>query len=220
MEYQICVDNQIIDVVITYKRIKAIYMKVEDGKIKVSAPIGTSLSFIEQTLFKHKDRLFHNVLHYESHYDYQDNGYVSIFDKVYTIKVIDMKQRKCSIHEQYLYVYHADIQKTIEIFLKDVLNKYIEKRINDYLKSDFKLKHPDVEIKKYKRRWGCCFVLDNKVSFNLSLVHLNQELIDYVIVHELTHFLVPNHSQKFYNEMSKRMKDYKHRQKRLKEMHI
>jgi predicted metal-dependent hydrolase len=41
-----------------------------------------------------------------------------------------------------------------------------------------------------------------------------------VIVHELTHFLVPNHSSDFYKEMEKRLKDYKIRQKRLKEKHV
>ena len=117
MEYQICFDDQVINVMITYKKIKAIYMKVEDGMIKVSAPKGASLSFIEQTLFKHKNRLFHNVLSYKNYYDYKDNGYVYIFNKLYYIKLVDMKQKKCSIHNQYLYVYHSDIQKTVEIFL-------------------------------------------------------------------------------------------------------
>ena len=54
----------------------------------------------------------------------------------------------------------------------------------------------------------------------LSLVHLEKDLIDYVIVHELTHFLQANHSALFYQEIEKRMPDYKQRIKRLKEKHI
>ncbi|WRK55759.1 M48 family metallopeptidase [Coprobacillaceae bacterium CR2/5/TPMF4] len=37
----------------------------------------------------------------------------------------------------------------------------------------------------------------------MALVHLNYELIDYVIVHELCHFLQPNHSKQFYQEIKK-----------------
>ena len=58
------------------------------------------------------------------------------------------------------------------------------------------------------------------LTFNLSLIHLDKELIDYVIVHELTHFLQANHSTLFYQEIAKRMPDYKERLKRLKEKHV
>ena len=220
MEYQIKDQNNIIDIVVKYKKIKSIYMRVEDGKVKVSAPIGTSLTFIENAILKHKDRLFRQIKQYQSYYDYKDNGYVLIFNKLYKIKLMNMKRRTCSVHEDVLYVYHSDIQKTVEMFLKEVLYEYISIKINNYLKRAFKLKYPQIEIKKYKSRWGCCYTKENRVSFNLSLVHLDKDLIDYVIIHELTHFLVPNHSKDFYCEIGKRLKDYKIRQKRLKEMHV
>ena len=75
-------------------------------------------------------------------------------------------------------------------------------------------------IKFYKGRWGCCFYKENKVCFNISLIHLEKDLIDYVIVHELCHFLQANHSKEFYKEIEKRIPDYKQRIKRLKEKHV
>ena len=84
----------------------------------------------------------------------------------------------------------------------------------------FILPMPAVEIKKYKSRWGACYPKINKVSFNLALVHLNYELIDYVIVHELCHFLQPNHSKQFYQEIKKRLPNYKQCEKKLKEIGI
>lgn len=220
MKYQIDYENHVIDVEVTYKKIKAIYMKVEDGMIKVSAPIGTSWTYIEKVIDKHRSRLFKEVLSYQEYYDYRDNGYVLIFNQLYTIKLMHTQKRHCAIHHDCLYVYHKDIQKTVEMFLKDLLYDYIQKRIDDYLLGDFYIPMPYIEIKKYKRRWGCCYVKEEKVSFNFSLVHLDKELIDYVIVHELTHFLVHDHSQMFYSEVQKRLKDYKVRQKRLKEVHV
>ena len=90
----------------------------------------------------------------------------------------------------------------------------------EYLKSNFSLNMPVIQIKKLKARWGACFSNQNKVCFNLVLVHLEKELIDYVIVHELCHFIQPNHSKLFYQEVHKRLPDYKEREKKLKEIGI
>ncbi len=77
-----------------------------------------------------------------------------------------------------------------------------------------------MKLRNTKEDGGSCYYKEGKVSFNLSLIHLDKELIDYVIVHELTHFLQANHSTLFYQEIAKRMPDYKERLKRLKEKHV
>lgn len=50
---------------------------------------------------------------------------------------------------------------------------------------------------------GCLFLSKNRVCFNLVLAHIDYALIDYVIVHELCHFLEANHSKAFYHEIEK-----------------
>ena len=127
---------------------------------------------------------------------------------------------KAAIHEDKIYVYHHKIQEIIENELKNILYDYLVKQICYYLNTWFDLTMPEIEIKKYKSRWGACFSKQNKVSFNLALVHLDKSLIDYVIIHELCHFIQPNHSKLFYQEIEKRLSDYKIREKRLKEIGI
>ena len=153
-------------------------------------------------------------------YQYINNGYVYIFNQRYQIVVRDLNQRKVAFHENKLFVYHHQVQETIERELKQILNKYLEFKIKEYLKSNFSLNMPVIQIKKLKARWGACFSNQNKVCFNLVLVHLEKELIDYVIVHELCHFIQPNHSKLFYQEVQKRLPDYKEREKKLKEIGI
>ena len=60
------------------------------------------------------------------------------------------------------------------------------------------------------------FIKKNRVCFNLVLAHIDYALIDYVIVHELCHFLEANHSKAFYHEIEKRMPDYKEKRKIIK----
>lgn len=219
-KHHILLQNQWIEYQLTYKNIKSIYLKVENGQLVIKAPFYTPLSFIEKNIIKYQSRLLKQIEHYQPYAVYKEDGYVYIFNKRYQIVYRDLKERKCQIHENNLYVYHYQISQTIEKFLKKKLLDYIEEKVIEYLAHDFDLDMPQIVIKKYKGRWGSCFYKDNKISFNLSLVHLEKDLIDYVVVHELTHFLQANHSSKFYCEMAKRMPDYKERQSRLKEKHI
>ena len=57
---------------------------------------------------------------------------------------------------------------------------------------------PEIEIKKLKTRWGSCSPYQNKVTFNLSLIKTPIECVEYVVIHELSHFKEQNHSKKFY----------------------
>lgn len=218
--YQIALDDTIIEYDIIFKQMKSIYLRVKQGRLEVSAPYYTPLSLIEDNIIKYQKKILSQIKDYQPYYLYRDNGYVYIFNQKYTIRLRELGEKKCVIHDHYIYVYHHQIANCVEIFLKRMLMDYIEERIIHYLTFDFDLDMPKIEIKKYKGRWGSCFYKDNKVSFNLSLVHLDKELIDYVIVHELSHFLQANHSALFYREIEKRLPHYKQLQKRLKEQHV
>ena len=55
-----------------------------------------------------------------------------------------------------------------------------------------------VMISTIKYRWGSC-TPNNNLNFNWKLVKAPMYVIDYVIVHELAHFLEPNHTRRFWN---------------------
>jgi len=65
-----------------------------------------------------------------------------------------------------------------------------------------------ISIKDQKTRWGSCSSKGN-VNFNYKLYYMPQALMDYVIVHELSHRKYMNHSDLFWNEVQKYcIKDY------------
>lgn len=218
-KHQIILKQQVYEYDLYLKKIKSIYIRVIDGHIVVSAPILTPINIIEKLIIQYQDKLIYKINQFEPYVTYHDHGKIQIFNQWYTIKLMDIGNYKCVIHGDELYVYHHSIVKAVDAFLKDLLLSYIEERMIYYLTYFYDLDMPMIEIKHYKGRWGSCFYKENKVTFNISLVHLDKTLIDYVIVHELTHFLQANHSKKFYEEIAIRMPDYKQRQKRLKEKH-
>lgn len=70
---------------------------------------------------------------------------------------------------------------------------------------------PKVTIRKMKTLWGSCSVPRHIVTFNFYLIKARMPYIDYVVLHELVHFLYPNHSNYFYAFLSNYMPDWKER---------
>ena len=76
-----------------------------------------------------------------------------------------------------------------------------------------------VTIRNQKGRWGSCSSKGN-LNFNYRLRYLPQELMDYVVVHELAHRLEMNHSARFWNIVGKYDPKYREHQKMLTEIGI
>lgn len=72
-----------------------------------------------------------------------------------------------------------------------------------------------VSIKLIKSRWGS-YSSDGKISLSLFMSQLPSHLIDYIIVHELSHSVHMNHSKDFWSNVAEFMPDYRDRRKELK----
>jgi predicted metal-dependent hydrolase len=70
-------------------------------------------------------------------------------------------------------------------------------------------------VKTQKKRWGTCSSR-RELRFNWKCIMLKDDLIDYIVVHELCHLKQMNHSSDFWNEVENRIPDYKSRRNALK----
>lgn len=70
-----------------------------------------------------------------------------------------------------------------------------------------------------KGRWGCC-TSARTIRLNWRLIHLDSELIDYVIAHELAHLDEMNHSPRFWARVGMLCPEYLSCRARLKKIHI
>ena len=98
--------------------------------------------------------------------------------------------------------------------IHDLCNKafpYYEKR---------GIKYPEIKFRKMVSRWGSCHFQKGILTFNTNLMYAPTECIEYVVWHEFTHFLLPNHSSKFYDELAKVYPNWKECRKKLKEISI
>jgi len=72
-----------------------------------------------------------------------------------------------------------------------------------------------ITIKEQKTRWGSCSSKGN-LNYNWRIVMAPPEVIDYLVIHELCHLLVPNHSVLFWQEVGKFSPNFKNHRTWLK----
>ena len=109
------------------------------------------------------------------------------------------------------------LHRAYESFYKEMALSYIPQRV-EYFSQKMGLYSSNIKFRKMKRRWGSC---DSKreLTFNTHLLKLSPELIDYVIVHELSHIAHMNHSQQFHALLRRYLPQAKQLEIKLKEQY-
>ena len=92
--------------------------------------------------------------------------------------------------------------------------KSLTNRLN-HLAEKHGFTYSKVSIRNQRTRWGSCSHKKN-ISLNMKLVLLPEELIDYVILHELVHIRIHSHDKKFWAELDKYVGNSKIMAKRLR----
>ncbi|WP_326833125.1 M48 family metallopeptidase [Campylobacter portucalensis] len=134
-----------------------------------------------------------------------------LLGKIYEFKFDDSFKSVKIIGDE---IHTPNLEKYLKFkkeFAKNEFNKFIEiyapiigKNINK------------VTIRDMKTRWGSCNSTKGYINLAINLVEKSPDLIEYVILHELTHLLYPHHQKSFYNYIENLMPDFKAREKKLK----
>ena len=200
------------EIIIEKKKIKNMYLKVKDDlKIYISCNRFVTNRQIEKmindnydTICKMIDRQTKNQVK-SSEFYYLGKKYDIVFSDIF--KNVDVSDNK-------IYVKDKDsldkwLNKQMKIIFKEELDKCI---------SNFEERLPKVNLKirTMKTRWGVCNRKNNNVTLNTNLIRFDIDIIDYVIYHELSHFIHPNHSVNFWKHVEKYVPNYKILRNRLK----
>ena len=79
------------------------------------------------------------------------------------------------------------------------------------------VKTHSLAVRPMRNKWASCSTAGT-LNFNVELLHLDRNIGDYVIVHELLHFSVPNHGKLWKSLMRAHLGDYEHAEKELQKI--
>lgn len=153
---------------------------------------------------------------------YEDGEEYLYLGKKYYLKIINNSHSGVFLQDDVMFIYidtHENIKKIVNKWRQDEAEKVFSLTLLKCFNkmSNYLTVYPKLEIKKYKARWGTCYPRMNKISINISLIHADLDLIEYVITHELSHFVYLNHSKDFHLFLRKFIDDENIKRKRLKQ---
>lgn len=209
---KITIKDQTFNVFITKKNNKNMYLRVKKEGIYITCNYFITNSMIKSFIEKNEDNI---------------------------IRMNETVQRKEKKNKEFYYLgnnYDVVVLNTVskiefvgnQVFVKNktYLNTFLknecERIFNERVKICYNLfeediPYPKVMIGKMKRKWGYCNKRQELIKLNSELIKYSIDEIDYVIIHELCHFLEFNHSKNFWNYVKKYKPNYKENTKVLKE---
>ena len=193
------------------KNNKNTYVRVRENKIYITTNYFTSEKRIKKLL---------------------EENHTSIGKMLERAKKREEKRELFLLFGNYYDIVYGDFEKNImvedgkiyvvsEDYLKKWLDQYIHTTYYNrlmYWQRQFEenIPIPNLKIRKMKTRWGVCNIKNHNITLNLDLIRYDLECLEYVIIHELSHFLVHNHSKEFWKIVEKYCPNYKEIRKKLR----
>ncbi len=113
--------------------------------------------------------------------------------------------------------YVKDVSK-LDKYLKEYAFKIFSERLDViYNKFVENIPYPKLKIRKMTTRWGVCNKRDKTITLNIELIRMDIKYLDYVITHELSHFIHFDHSRDFWNLVGKYCNNYKELRKEMRD---
>ena len=207
------INNKKYKVNIIIKKNKHTYIRVDNElNINVSTNRYTSKKTIVRLLEENKTSIESMINRQDKHNKHEEETW--FLGKKYD-KIILNLNKKVEISGDTIFIPSED---KFDKWLKKYAKKIFAERLEDIYK-DFeeKIPFPKLKVRKMKTRWGVCNKRDDSVTLNLELIKKDLKYTDYVIVHELSHFIHFDHSKNFWLLVSKYCPEYKRIRKELKE---
>lgn len=224
--------NRNLEYHLTRKKVKNVNMRIKpDGRILVSANRSVPVTFIDEFVRQKQDYIIAALKKYEEMQkqviagptEYSTGESIGFMGERLKLKVLQGVPERVFLEEGVLCLNVRDVsdwqrkkrmtdrwlkQKQQEIFTQICREIYP-------LFVKYGIAYPEIKIRSMTSCWGLCRPGRGRITLNSRLLAAPRSSIEYVVLHEFAHFLHPNHSRKFYEEIAMHMPDWKERKKAL-----
>lgn len=199
------------------KKRRSLGIYVRDGKVTVRAPMNEAQQTIEhfvqqkqgwiQSHLLRQQQTITNVAH-----SFADGDTFLWLNTPLTLEVRRARPTQVYQHQQTLNVVcsanatSGRIKKLLEGWYKTQALTYLTERVAHFAQV-LNLHPKAISVRRYKTRWGSCNH-KGEIQFNWLIMMAPQEVVDYVVVHELCHLKHFNHSSAFWRLVASVTPDY------------
>lgn len=220
-----------IEYILIRKSVKNINMRIkQDGEIMVSASPFVSVKYIDKFVLSNEEKIIKALDKYEKikkntskPLKYESGEKIYFLGEAYHLLLEKSAIEGVDKFGQFLILRVKDpidfkrkekvMQKWMDYMKKEIFTDICKKMYP--LVEPYGVKYPIVKIRTMKSRWGSCQPQQGKITLNGNMIAAPREAIEYVVLHELAHFVHPNHSKNFYGFVESLMPDWKERKELL-----
>ncbi|NMA67851.1 MAG: M48 family metallopeptidase [Desulfitobacterium sp.] len=219
------------DTVIPYEerknsRIKRLSIRVTPEKVRVSAPVSTSREEIQIFLQQNQEWILENwgklqKIARESKREYLTGEKVPYLGKELTLQICDSQGKMIraiyNIEEESLEISipQSFTQELREEAVREILEKWYKEKARPYFlqklsywSREMGVSYNKFRLKGQKTRWGSCSTLGN-INLNWRLIMAPEPVIDYIVIHELSHLIYMDHSKEFWKHVARFCPNYR-----------
>ena len=210
-EASITLEGLTIPIKIIYKNNKNIYFRFDSkNNLIVTAHPRFKTKKVLKLIEENKKSI---LKMYEKNKHRQDEpGTIRLLGLKYDVK-IDKHYSRIFIDNGIIY---AESIEKLNKYIAELTNQIFKEEIKKILKIMPNIPEFTLRIRKMKTRWGVCNYIKKTVTLNSELIKYERSIIDYVIVHEFSHFTHHDHSAAFWELVGTYYPDYKKARKELR----
>ena len=210
------------------KRKKTISLQVKDNMLIIKAPKIVSRRKLDELIQRKKNWITERaIVNLEEHKlrsrEFINNEKFLFRGEKYRLCLIAGQEETVKIAEDLLQVTVIDHRPTDGMTIKKLLEgwylsesiKILKTRTNQLAK-EMNVQPSGMTVKDYISKWGSCSA-NNKISYNWRIIMAPDYIIDYLIIHELSHIIEPNHSKNFWQHVAKYCDGFQTKRKWLRE---
>ena len=199
---------QDVKIIKTSRRSKSISLKIRNGELEISCPYNTSEIFLKNLIERKKEWINKNIDRSRKNHkkiDQISNGFITFKGLVLQLIYKKSNFERITVEDNELKIFYSEKTKSRQLiteWLKLQANNFLRARLS-FLSKRISIEFNSLTIKSYTARWGSCNIKGD-IFLNWKLIMLPKSVIDYVLIHELAHINVPNHSSEVWELVKKK----------------
>ena len=223
------IDGRTYEIQVNRKRMKRVRLKIfPTMEIKLSVPYDTPDEWIidflkkKQPWLEERASIFKSTRAIEKEEHIVSGTATRILGRQITIQVIQSDHNHVEKDDQHLFIYTVDLNQTV---VDDQFDKWWQKQAKVYFQTVLDRQYPIIRnhgiskpaifVRKMKTLWGSCGRKSDRINLNYYLYKAPVPCIEYIVFHELAHFVYPHHNKDFYDFITIYMPDWMERMKML-----